>query len=466
MNKTEILLAQCLTALKNGETVEECLARYPDRRDELEPLLRAAQIARAAPTVVPSSDFQEGARDRMVRMIRERETSKGRHRREKRQGFLEWLWPSGGFSGPVRRSALAAVAALTVLFLVTVAGVGVVHASSDSVPGESLYPVKLAAERLRLAISLTESEELRLRLQFASERLEEASKLTASEREEEIEPLMRRYAAELEEANGILRRRRDRDSDPVSTSPLIRYALDQQQAQLKAIQDRVSDEAQPAVERALEASEHTEREALELEDFPTATPSTSPGLSPTATRTRGPSRTPSPKADAGPEDQGPTDTPPMPGRTKTPEAPGLTATPYPPGLTRTPVPSRPTGTPTDLEVGDTPLPPGLTRTPRGRQPTVTPGRPDPDPSGSGNTPQAPDPGPPHSDNTPGPPDPDPPGQGEAPDPPDPDPRGQDDDPDPPGNPDPPSPADPGQPTDPPNPSPPGGENQDESPDQL
>ena len=462
MTKTEILLARCLTALENGETVESCLARYPDERDELAPLLRAAQIARAAPTVVPSADFQEGARDRMVRMIREREASKSPARREKRHGFLEWLWPSGGFSRPVRRSALATVAALIGLLIITISGVGVVYASSDSVPGDSLYPVKLAAERLRLAVSLTESEELRLRLRFASERLEEASELAASERGAEIEPLMQQYAAELKAANGILRRRRDRQSDPVSASPLIRYALDQQQAQLKAIQDRVSDEAQPAVDRALEASEQTEREALELEHFPTGTPSISPGLSPTATRTRSPSRTPSPKAETGPEDQGPTDTPPMPGRTKTPEAPGLTATPHPPGLTRTPVPARPTGTPTEPEVEDTPLPPGLTRTPRGRQPTITPGPPESDPSGPSNTPQAPDPGPPDSGNAPGPPDPDPPGQGEGPAHPDPDPPGLDNNQNTSGDSNHPGSEDTSQTPDPPNPGPPV---QAESPDQ-
>ena len=471
MTETERILARCLGALDKGETVEESLARYPDKRDELEPLLHAAQITRTTPSVVPSPDFREGARDRMVSMIREKESETARHHTTRRRGFLKWLFPHAGVSGPVRRSALAATAALTALLVVTAASVGVVHASSDTLPGDSLYPVKLAAERLRMAISLTQNEELRLRLQFASERLEEANELAARNRGEEIEPLMRQYAAELEAANGILRRQRDRDSEATSVYRLIRHQLDQQQAQLMAIQDLVSDEARPAVEHALAASEDTKRQAMEFEDSPKATPSVSPWPSPTTSPAHGPSLTPSPKADVGPRDEAPTYTPSIPGRTRTPESPGLTATPNPPGLTRTRMPARPTGTAVDPKTGDTPPPPGLTRTPKGFERTRTPGPPEPrstprppdaDPQEPGDTPGAPEFGPPGLESTPGPPNPDPPGQGEGPDPPASDSPGEDNSPNPPGNPDHSDPEDSGRPTDPTDPGPPG---QGESPDQ-
>jgi len=473
MAEIEHLLARCLTVIEEGQTIEECLARYPDRRDELEPLLRAAQVARAAPLVIPSSGFREGSRDRMVSMIQERRSRETPRTATERSGFFGWLRSLAQPSGPVRRTAVTAAAALTALLLIALVSVGVVHASSDTVPGDSLYPVKHAAERLRIAVSLTESEELRLRLQFASERLEEASKLASRGSREDIAPLMRRYAAEVEAASTILRRRRDRDAGASSMFPLVRDRLDQQQAQLQALQGTVSEQAQPAVQHALAVSEEAERRARELEAAPPGSPSATanPAMPSTATRTPCPSSPPSATADVGSREETASHTPSLRRQTKTPESAGRAGTTSPPGQTRTAMSTRPTRTSESQTDVETPVPPGLTHTPDGpertrtpgpAQPSRTPQPPEADPPGTGHTPNPPDPGPPGPDSTPERPDPDQPGQGEGPEPPNPDPPGQGNGPSPPGNPDPSDPEEPGQPPDPRDPGPP---DQDESPDQ-
>lgn len=52
----EEILARCLEALDRGETIDQCLARYPAQGSELEPLLRLAVAVRSAPRPRLSTD--------------------------------------------------------------------------------------------------------------------------------------------------------------------------------------------------------------------------------------------------------------------------------------------------------------------------------------------------------------------------------------------------------------------------
>src|SRR5512137_2596731 len=65
MMKKEDILASCIDEVRAGKcTVEECLARHPDLRDELQPLL---QIAARMPSagVTPSPEFVQRTRNRL-----------------------------------------------------------------------------------------------------------------------------------------------------------------------------------------------------------------------------------------------------------------------------------------------------------------------------------------------------------------------------------------------------------------
>jgi hypothetical protein len=52
----EEILARCLEALERGETIDQCLARYPEHGSDLEPLLRLAVTVRSAPRPRLSTD--------------------------------------------------------------------------------------------------------------------------------------------------------------------------------------------------------------------------------------------------------------------------------------------------------------------------------------------------------------------------------------------------------------------------
>ena len=57
--KLEDALEECLDLVRtNKEAVQGCLSRYPNLREKLEPLLRAAVILQATPSVEPSPEFR------------------------------------------------------------------------------------------------------------------------------------------------------------------------------------------------------------------------------------------------------------------------------------------------------------------------------------------------------------------------------------------------------------------------
>ena len=70
MNKKLVLALQdCLQSLQKGASLEAALARYPDIRSELLPLLQAAQAARNVdPDPVPQKAFMAGRSQLLARV--------------------------------------------------------------------------------------------------------------------------------------------------------------------------------------------------------------------------------------------------------------------------------------------------------------------------------------------------------------------------------------------------------------
>ncbi|MFC2021035.1 FecR domain-containing protein, partial [Chloroflexota bacterium] len=56
-NRLTKILDDCLGQVEKGESIEACLAEYPDMREELEPLLRIVLSISSIPKVQPSSEF-------------------------------------------------------------------------------------------------------------------------------------------------------------------------------------------------------------------------------------------------------------------------------------------------------------------------------------------------------------------------------------------------------------------------
>ena len=160
------ILDDCLARLTAGESIVDCLARYPEHADELAPLLRMSQeTARIAHRATPS----DAARARgMARMQAALVEGKQRSRRRWQLPRLSW-----------RQLPTPTLAAFAVVFLTVVAAGGTTVASADSLPGEALYPVK----------TMRESVEERIIARSAERKAEVQAKL-ARERGREMHELI------------------------------------------------------------------------------------------------------------------------------------------------------------------------------------------------------------------------------------------------------------------------------------
>ncbi|MFC2041161.1 FecR domain-containing protein, partial [Chloroflexota bacterium] len=69
--KTDLanILDDCIEQIRNGQTIEACLAKYPDVREELEPLLDLSCSIRSLPTIVPSNEFIRVSKARLMARI-------------------------------------------------------------------------------------------------------------------------------------------------------------------------------------------------------------------------------------------------------------------------------------------------------------------------------------------------------------------------------------------------------------
>jgi hypothetical protein len=126
----EDIFNECLEAVLRGESPEDCLSRYPQQADEIRPLLQMAMAARCASHIEPRQEFRARARYEYRSAVAEA------CEKSTRRGF-RWSW----------RWSTAVPVAVAVMMM---SGGGVMAASTNSLPGQPLYSVKLAMEQMQL----------------------------------------------------------------------------------------------------------------------------------------------------------------------------------------------------------------------------------------------------------------------------------------------------------------------------
>ncbi|MFC2009782.1 hypothetical protein ACFLT6_00035 [Chloroflexota bacterium] len=169
MKKVETILIQCIDDIKAGRvSVKDCLDRYPDMLHELEPLLKVALSVKAPSDIHPSDAFKARARVNLMEYIyssqSEQKTARSPSQVNVRPGW---------YSGWSRAVAIV----VAVVLVVSAAGTGTVFASQSSLPGDTVYSIKLGTEQLQRIIIFDDAAEAELELKFASIRLDELEKL-------------------------------------------------------------------------------------------------------------------------------------------------------------------------------------------------------------------------------------------------------------------------------------------------
>ncbi len=147
------ILDECLERLLvKSESVEKCLASYPEQADDLKPLLQTALATKKALAIEPRPEFIARARYQFVTALGETASRKGRR-------FFAW-----------RLRWTTVVATALVLLLV---GGGVVVAAGNSMPDSPLYQVKLATEQVQLRLTPSALSRTKLHARLADKRVAE-----------------------------------------------------------------------------------------------------------------------------------------------------------------------------------------------------------------------------------------------------------------------------------------------------
>ena len=184
------ILDECIDrVLARGESVEGCVRDFPEHADELREALSAGVAAGAAFAFLPDPDRKRAARLRLHEAI-ERKRSR-------------WTWWRVALGGVVGRAPRAATVALVALLAVVGSSTGTVLAAQGSAPGELLYPVMRASERVQLALAVTDERESRLHARLMERRMSELEVVTTTGRERFVPDLVAQIERHSARAHGL-----------------------------------------------------------------------------------------------------------------------------------------------------------------------------------------------------------------------------------------------------------------------
>jgi hypothetical protein len=176
MSEFENILDDCLERLVGGETMERCLGSYPEQALELEPLLRTAQATREASAIAPRAEFRARARYEFRSALHDEMSRKKQPRFVLRRGW---------------------VVALMVIGSLLVSGGGTVLAAGDSMPDSPLYSVKLATERVQMALTPSPVGKAQLCAKQADRRVSELIYLASKGDTQQVEAATERLDERL-----------------------------------------------------------------------------------------------------------------------------------------------------------------------------------------------------------------------------------------------------------------------------
>jgi uncharacterized membrane protein YgcG len=159
MSELYSALEICLQAVEDGQKIESVLARYPEFERELRPLLEVSLLARKSSQFDISEAVKHRGRVRLLQRVNElRKANSVSHHR-----IIPFL----------PRVAIV----LSLVGILGLTSTGFVSASSGTLPGDQLYPVKRTWEGVRLFFAFNSGEHDLLESQFEQARLDEVDGL-------------------------------------------------------------------------------------------------------------------------------------------------------------------------------------------------------------------------------------------------------------------------------------------------
>jgi hypothetical protein len=183
MSAIDPVLDQCIQEMRAGRGLEECLSDHPAQAEELRPyLVMAQQLLEIPGTHSSDAEFIAG-RQRMLSRLHHQhpKSASGAHFIETAASAIQsWMgkgiWNMNSY---VRHL-------ITVLLVCLLAGIIVVKASANNLPGSPLYAIKTGWEKTRLALTFDQGSRTSLINQFQAERKREITSLVQLHRSQVV----------------------------------------------------------------------------------------------------------------------------------------------------------------------------------------------------------------------------------------------------------------------------------------
>jgi hypothetical protein len=182
--KIDDIFNECYERMRSGESLESCLRSYPQYRGHLEPLLRTTlEVGRKASYIQPRPEFRHWARVR-IESAQRYPRQQAKVQTSAMPGWLRHGW------------AIAVVAGIIVLL-----GTGsTMAASSNALPDQPLYPVKLATEQLQLAFAVSPAKKAEVETDLVNKRADELQAMANAGNTEQATEAAARYDDQYEKA--------------------------------------------------------------------------------------------------------------------------------------------------------------------------------------------------------------------------------------------------------------------------
>ena len=224
-------------------------------RGQLEPLLRIALEIRESPDVKPSPSFKMKTRVRLMDQIHggQAETRRPWHRYNGRLKPVAYV---------KRFSMSMAGAILAIVLTLSAVGAGTAYASQDSLPGDTLYTVKLGGEELAMMLVRDDVARAELALGFAQRRVGEMKTLAEKGRPQDLGLAVEKYGYAMNGTLAEIEQAANRGLPTGNVTVLVADAAAKHLLILDEAWDMVPDQARTAIAHAGNVSESGRESAL------------------------------------------------------------------------------------------------------------------------------------------------------------------------------------------------------------
>jgi hypothetical protein len=274
-------LQHCLDLVLNeNRPVEEALRLYPQEAGELGLLIDQALYLQANSSAFnPDPQFVQISKQRLLRRLPE--INGAFQKPAARNTWWSWLFNLG------ESRALAFRFAVVIILVVCLfaGGTGVAFASQSTLPGDSLYGVKIGLEDLTLALAPDQVHNALLNMQYAERRLVEIQTLQIDGHLDLVEPALQNYQRHVEQASQVMARLLQQDpAQGIQVAGIIQEKVASQLITLNNLAQSSPGKEQKGIVLAQNAAQQSLEAAQSITGVPVTLPETETPPSPSSTR--------------------------------------------------------------------------------------------------------------------------------------------------------------------------------------